>query len=43
MQNLYERIIEQTDKMGMIGKELGNLLGLKKVHLSKYFAFIKLQ
>lgn len=36
MQELYERIIEQTDKLGISGKELGNLLGLKKSPLTDW-------
>lgn len=30
MHDLYDRILEQTDRLGMTGKELGTLLGLKK-------------
>ena len=29
--DLYERILEQTKRLGISGKELGALLGLKKV------------
>ena len=36
MQNLYERIVEQTTKMNISGKELGNLLGLKKSPLTDW-------
>ena len=30
MPDLYDRILEQTERLGITGKELGNLLGLKK-------------
>lgn len=30
MPDLYGRILEQTERLGITGKELGELLGLKK-------------
>ena len=30
MPDLYDRILEQTERLGITGKELGNLLGFKK-------------
>ena len=36
MTSLYERIVEQTQKMDITGKELGNLLGLKKSPLTDW-------
>lgn len=36
MQSLYERIVEQTTKMNISGKELGNMLGLKKSPLTDW-------
>lgn len=36
MSNLYERIVEQTQKMNITGKELGILLGLKKSPLTDW-------
>lgn len=30
MSDLYKRILEQTERLGITGKELGSLLGLKK-------------
>lgn len=36
MQELYKRIIDKADKFGITGKELGNLLGLKKSPLTDW-------
>lgn len=36
MQELYKRIIDKADKLGITGKELGNLLGLKKSPLTDW-------
>ena len=36
MPNLYERILEQTERLGITGKELGELLGLKKSPLTDW-------
>lgn len=36
MQELYKRIIDKADKIGITGKELGNLLGLKKSPLTDW-------
>lgn len=36
MDTLYERIVEQTQKKNMTGKELGALLGLKKSPLTDW-------
>ena len=34
MPDLYGRILEQTERLGITGKELGELLGLKKSPLT---------
>lgn len=36
MLKLYDRIIEQTNHLGITGKELGDLLGLKKSPLTDW-------
>lgn len=36
MSSLYERIIEQTTRLGLTGKELGSLLGLRKSPLTDW-------
>lgn len=36
MPDLYERILEQTTHLGITGKELGRLLGLKKSPLTDW-------
>ena len=36
MSDIYERILEQTEKLGITGKELGILLGLKKSPLTDW-------
>lgn len=36
MSELYERILEQTTRLGITGKELGELLGLKKSPLTDW-------
>ncbi len=36
MSDLYDRIIEQTKLLGLTGKELGELLGLKKSPLTDW-------
>lgn len=36
MSGLYERILEQTEQLGITGKQLGNLLGLKKSPLTDW-------
>lgn len=36
MSNLYERILKQTERLGITGKELGQLLGLKKSPLTDW-------
>lgn len=36
MTDIYERIIEQSTKLGLTGKELGALLGLKKSPLTDW-------
>ena len=36
MSNLYKRILEQTELLGITGKDLGNLLGLKKSPLTDW-------
>ena len=36
MSGIYERILEQTTRLGMTGKELGELLGLKKSPLTDW-------
>jgi len=36
MSELYERILEQTELLGITGKELGKLLGLKKSPLTDW-------
>lgn len=36
MTGLYERILEETERMGITGKQLGELLGLKKSPLTDW-------
>lgn len=36
MSDLYERILEQTKRLGINGKQLGELLGLKKSPLTDW-------
>lgn len=36
MLELYDRILEQTTRLGLTGKELGSLLGLKKSPLTDW-------
>ncbi len=36
MSGLYDRIFEQTTRLGLTGKELGSLLGLKKSPLTDW-------
>ena len=36
MTGLYERIIEQSERLGITGKQLGELLGLKKSPLTDW-------
>lgn len=36
MENIYKRIIEQANKKGITGKELGELLGMKKSPLTDW-------
>ena len=36
MSSLYDRIIEQTKRLNMTGKELGQQLGLKKTPLTDW-------
>ena len=36
MPDLYGRILEQTERLGITGKELGELLGLKKSPLTDW-------
>lgn len=36
MPSLYERIIEQTERLGITGKQLGEMLGLKKSPLTDW-------
>ena len=36
MQELYERIVKETNKLGITGKELGEKLGLKKSPLTDW-------
>lgn len=36
MPGLYERILEQSERLGMTGKQLGELLGLKKSPLTDW-------
>lgn len=36
MSDIYERILDQTKKLGINGKELGELLGLKKSPLTDW-------
>lgn len=36
MPELYERILEQTERLGITGKQLGELLGLKKSPLTDW-------
>ena len=35
MLKLYDRILEQTTRLGLTGKELGSLLGLKKKSINR--------
>ena len=36
MSSLYDRIVIQTERLGINGKELGELLGLKKSPLTDW-------
>ena len=36
MPELYERILEQTERLGITGKQLGEMLGLKKSPLTDW-------
>lgn len=36
MSEMYERIIEKTDELGISGKDLGSMLGLKKSPLTDW-------